>query len=494
MPAAEASRRPGWARLPALRGLSLRGQLLWGILLPVGLFIVVNTVVLYEQALSAVNTAYDRTLLASAKSIGEQLEVRGFDDHARIHATVPYSALEVFEADTRSQLFYRVSDLDGALVSGFGELPFWQGQLPARPPYAALVDFYDARFRDRDVRVAVLLQPVASGQGRGMAVVQVAETLELRHDLARQILVDTLVRQAVLVVVIGLVVVAVVQGATRPVRRLSTELQGRAEGDLAPLQAPDAPRELQPLVEATNQLMRRLRHLLAHQKRFVRDTAHQLRTPLAVLKVQVQSAQRGDVPPAQAYAEIGDTVDRATRLANQMLTLAKVEQLRQQPETRWIDVAEVLREVALDLSPLIAAKDLEFSLDTAPVWHQGHDWMWRELARNLLHNAIKHSPTHAPLLITLRGDGPQGLLCVRDAGPGISEALRTRLFQPFSAGDVRSGSGLGLAICQEIVQALGGRITLDTVAADAAGPAGLVAQVRWPLSAPGPDGKGTMPA
>jgi hypothetical protein len=99
----------------------------------------------------------------------------------RLRATVPYSALEAFEADNRSQMFYRVSNLQGELVSGYGDLPFWRGALPARPPYAALVDFYDDRFRDEAVRVAVLLQPVASGTGRGMAVVQVAETLELRQ-------------------------------------------------------------------------------------------------------------------------------------------------------------------------------------------------------------------------------------------------------------------------------------------------------------------------
>lgn len=461
--------------------ISLRRYLLLGILVPVCLFIVVNTVVLYQHALAAVNTAYDRTLLASAKSIGEQLEVEGFDAQARIRATVPYSALEAFEADTRSRLFYRVSDQRGELISGFDELPIWHGQLPAQPPYAALVDFYDARFRGQDVRVAVLLQPVASGQGRGMAVVQVAETLELRHGLARQILIDTLVRQAVLVVVIALVVALVVQRATRPVRRLSAELQARPEGQLAPIDAPDAPRELQPLVEATNAVMQRLRHLLEHQKRFVRDTAHQLRTPLAVLKVQVQSAQRGDVDAGQALAEINDTVDRATRLANQMLTLAKVEQLRQQPETRWIDVADVVREVALDLSPLIAAKDLDFSLDTVPVMHLAHDWMWRELVRNLLHNAIKHSPEQGALSVTLASDGRQARLTVRDAGPGIKAHLRARLFQPFSAGDVQQGSGLGLAICQEIANALGARIALINIGADEH-PSGLLAQVQWSLS------------
>ena len=180
------------------RQRSLRRQLLLGILLPTLLLIGVNTYSLYHQALAALNTAYDRTLLASAKSISEQLDVRGYDDAAELRATVPYSALEAFEADNQSRMFYRVSTLQGGLVSGFAELPFWQGSIAQRPPYAALVDFYNARFRDRPVRVAALLQPVAGPQGRTMAVIQVAETLELRHAAALQILWNTLVRQALL--------------------------------------------------------------------------------------------------------------------------------------------------------------------------------------------------------------------------------------------------------------------------------------------------------
>ena len=115
--------------------------------------------------LQAVNTAYDRTLLASAKSIGEQLDVQGYDEQAVLRATVPYSALEAFEADVQTRMYYRVSSLQGRLVSGFDDLPFSQGQIAAQPPYAALVDFYDTSFRDSQVRVAVLLQPVASPNG-----------------------------------------------------------------------------------------------------------------------------------------------------------------------------------------------------------------------------------------------------------------------------------------------------------------------------------------
>jgi two-component system sensor histidine kinase TctE len=466
-----------------MRASSLRARLLLGILGPIAVFVVINSVSLYRQSLAAATTAYDRTLLASAKTIGEQLDVEGYDEAAALRAVVPYSALEAFEADNQSRMYYRVSALDGKMVSGFDDLPFWHGTLPDRPPYAALVDFYDAQFRGMPVRVAVLLQPVASAHGRAMAVVQVAETLELRETLVRKLLIDMLWRQLVLMGVIAAVTVIVVQRATRPVRALGEAIQARAADDLSPIDAPDAPRELRPLIDATTQVMGRLQRLLDHQKRFVRDSAHQLRTPLAVLKAQVQSARRGDVPPDQALGEISETVERATALANQMLSLAKVEQLRQQPESVTLDLADAVRAVALDLSPLVADKALDFELSTdpAPVPVRAHLWMLQELARNLLHNAIKHSPRAATLTLRVHAEGELALLQVSDQGRGISDELRQRLFAPFAAGDVASGSGLGLAICREIVLALGGSIALDNREAGGR-TVGLDAVVRIPLA------------
>ena len=470
-------------RPAALRAPSLRRRLLMGILLPVVAFIAFNTFSLYRQALASLNTAYDRTLLASAKTISEQLDVSGYDDAAQLRAIVPYAALEAFEADNQSHMFYRISNLRGDLISGYAALPVWRGSIPARPPYAALVDFYNDQFEGRPVRVAVLLQPVATQDGRGMAVIQVAETLEVRHALALQILWHTLARQALLIAVIALTVLIVVQRATRPVRQLSAALQARPEGDLNPITTAAAPRELQALIDATNHVMQRLRHLLLNQKRFVRDTAHQLRTPLAVLKTQVQSARHGDVPAPQALREIESTVDRATQLANQMLSLAKVEQLRQQatpPNTRF---DEVLRAVALELSPLMAQKDLDFGIQTDPALVRAHEWMLRELARNLLHNAIRHAPQGSDLAVDLRCADHQAVLCISDHGSGVDDELAARLFQPFSAGDVRTGSGLGLAICHEIVQALGGRIAL-TNRMESGRVAGLDAVVHLPLPPP----------
>ena len=443
-----------------VRSGSLRLQLLVGILIPIAIFVVVDTLSLYRQALDSVNVAYDRTLLASAKAIGELLEVKGSDGNTTIKAQVPYSALEAFEADNRSRMTYRVSDAKGQWIDGADDLRAWSGVLPQQGPYAALVDFYDDEFRGDAVRVAVLLQPVASQSSRAMAMVQVAETLELRETLARQILLDTLQRQAILIAVIVAVVVGVVLRVTRPVRRLSEQMSARDEDDLTPIAAPDLPREIQPLTDATNQVMARLQHLLDHQKRFVRDAAHQLRTPLAVLKVQVQSALRGDMDAVDALHDIEITVDRATNLANQMLSLAKIEQLRQQREDSALDWGRIVRALALDMSPLIADKDIDFELSAQPCTVLAHDWMLRELARNLLHNAIRHTPPQGHLAVHLFTDAGMAGLLISDSGPGISEVLRKRLFQPFATGNERTGTGLGLTIAREIVMSLHGTIQM----------------------------------
>ena len=462
---------------------SLRRSLLLGILVPVLLFVVVDTVSLYRQTLQAVTVAYDRTLLASAKAIGELLTVQGEGPGAVFAASIPYSALEPFETDGRIQLTYRVSTTSGQLIAGADDLPAWQGRIPDQGPYATLVDFYDAQYRGEAVRIAILLQPVASHTGKGMAAVQVVETLQLRQGAATQILQQTLVRQSILIAVITLVVLLVVQRVTKPVRILSSRLAARTEDDLTPIDGPDLPAEVRPLADATNQLMARLQHMLDHQKRFVRDAAHQLRTPLAVLKVQVQSAQRGDMAADTALEEIHRTVDRATALANQMLSLAKVEQLRQQKDFSAVDMAECVRTIALELAPLIADKGLDFELDAQACQVLGHDWMLRELTRNLLQNAIHHTPAGGSLGVRVQALAGHAVLQVDDSGPGIPADLRERLFQPFSAGSSRSGSGLGLTIAQEIVQALQGSIQLNN-RLEAGHPIGLCAQVSIPLFNP----------
>lgn len=437
---------------------SLRARLLLAILLPVTALVAFNTQSLYRKALENANIAYDRSLLASAKTIGEGLEVVAGAGGPRLRGVVAYSALEPFEVGS-GRLYYKVSGFDGEVIAGFDDLPPPRDEAREPHVYAALVQFYNDSYRGEAVRMAVLRQPVTGVLGQGMAIVQVAETLEVRRTLTHSLLIDTAWRQALLLAVIAVVVFVAVQVLTRPLRAMSVTLRRRNPNDLSVLDVRDVPMELAPVQSAINNLMAQLARLIDHQKRFVRDASHQLRTPLAALKTQVQSAQRGDVPPVQALQEIGQTIEGAIALANQMLKLAKVEQMRQQP-AEVADWAQALQAVALDLAPLIAQARLDFEIVLQPAPVLANEWMLRELARNLLHNAVRHSPRGAPLRVSLAVRGDEAVCTIADGGPGLSADLRSRLFQPFASGDAQGGSGLGLTICREIVDLLGGRIEL----------------------------------
>lgn len=178
-----------------------------------------------------------------------------------------------------------------------------------------------------------------------------------------------------LLITVLLVTTIVVNRALRPLTILEKRLDLRRDDDLSPLEATTAPKELQPMIAALNQLMARLQRLLGLQKRFVSDASHQLRTPLAVLKAQVQSGLCGDAPAEQVIREISTTVDRATNLANQLLSLAKVEQMRGKGEKERCDLSTIAQDAAIDLSPLISEKNIDFSLKPCPRGQLGHPWM-----------------------------------------------------------------------------------------------------------------------
>lgn len=456
---------------------SLRRHLLGWIIVPIALIVVAESVVLYRDARSALNLAYDRSLLASARFIGEQLKLQD----GQLLVDLPYTAFELLETG-RDHLVYRITGLSGEFVAGYSDLPVYAGKLPQRGIYPALVDFYDATYRGESVRVAALYQPVASQHARGVALVQVAETRELRNRVASTLLESTLYGQLALVALVALLTGLVVSRALRPVAALRRELRERSTRDLSPLVHPDLPQEMQPLVGSVNELMQRMTDMLGEQQRFIRNASHQLRTPLAVLKVQLQGALSppDDVAASrQALLEMHRTVDRAIGLANQMLALAKVDQTSRQADLGPVDLNEQVREVALDLSPLIAGRQIDFELQAgpAPVLVRGHDWMLRELVRNLLHNALRASPAGAPLLVQVTGrPGTGPTLLVRDFGKGLDPQVAGHLFAPFVTGSPAEGSGLGLAICRSICDALGA--SLEVFDRDDA--SGVDAVVRLP--------------
>lgn len=466
--------------LRALR--SLRAKLLAGLLVPILLFVVVDTISLYRSALGSAHKAYDRRLIAAAHSIGDMLRL----EHGALQVIVPYAVLELSRTEEGTAMTYRVSGLDGEFLWGDAAMPRYTGGIPKGAP-PGLVIVLEETVREQPVRMAVLYQPVDGHERTGLVTIQVAEPMENRRQMARDILVRTLSLQSILVLGVVLVTYWVVRKALAPLDVLRRQLDKRDGGDLSALKDADAPSELQPVIQALNHLMERLRRLLGQQQRFVADAAHQLRTPLSVLNTLLQSGLRGDVAPPALMMEMQGTVLRATALSNQMLSLAKVEQLGERGEAMVSDVHQAAREAALELSPLVSEKNLDFELTTELSAGEpkiaAHPWLIGELIRNLVYNAIRHTPVGGALGVHIFTDKLSVWFTCWDTGPGIPAEMRERVFEPFASSATlttrTNGTGLGLAICKAVVVSLQGQIELGSHRPEGDWP-GLNVTVRIP--------------
>jgi two-component system, OmpR family, sensor histidine kinase TctE len=239
----------------------------------------------------------------------------------------------------------------------------------------------------------------------------------------------------------------------------------------------EGPDELRAAFDHMRELHAAERQWVDEQRRFLADAAHQLRTPMTVLRTQLQSALQRDGDLRASLAEMIHTVDRATGLANQLLSVSKLEQLKRDGRLEQVALAPAVRDAVVELSPLISRKRLEFSLAGADVRVQGEAMMLGELLRNLLANAIHHSLPGANLGIVLRSGLPWSELVVWDEGEGIDSSVKPRLFTPFSAG--KGGVGLGLSICQQLAAAMGASVGLHNRVQDGR-IVGVDAVVKWP--------------
>ena len=266
---------------------------------------------------------------------------------------------------------------------------------------------------------------------------------------------------------------AAAQLAVQPLRALAAALAQRAPQDLSPLAEP---RRAEPraVAAALNRLLDHQREAMDHHKRFLADASHQLRTPLAVLRTQLQSG-----PASALSAEMLRTLDRATAVADELLSRMKLEQ-RLAARVQWapIRLDQVAQEAALEFAPLIAQRRLAFALDAVPLEVPADAWMLGEMVRNLLANAVRHTPHGAPLTMVVRRAAGLPELIVSDSGEGIADDLRERLFEPFAAATGGTGVGLGLSICRQLAQAMGAEVHLYN-RSDGERVVGVDAVVRW---------------
>lgn len=434
---------------------SLRTRLLSWILPPLAGLIAINAWVAYGNAVEASNEAYDRALYLASRALAEELVWR----QGTLQVNVLRAAGYLLENHTGARLYYRVSDASGRQLAGEAALPAPTPEPAASVRYYALVQFEDGQFQGRPVRLAHLTHVLEDEQDKPHILkISVAETLETRQQMVQLQLRETLVSQTLLLLAAALLVIAGVQHGIRPLETFRQRLAERSDDDLSPIPPPDLPRELRPLVGTLNSYLTRLGRLINIRKRFLDNAAHQLRTPLAVLKTQLALADRE--PSALAAAR--KTTDEAVRLTEQLLAMTRAEHAGEIPASTAasVDLVDLARQVIHEYLPraLQRGDDLGFETRVDRCEVPGTAALLHEALGNLIDNALHHTP--AGTRVTVRV-GPRWVE-VEDTGPGIAPEHQAHVFERFYRGAPASvrGSGLGLAIVREIAQQYGAQVSL----------------------------------
>lgn len=345
---------------------------------------------------------------------------------------------------------------------------------------------------------AVRLAPVAQGfyeDGRWRVfstwsadrsrLVQVAETLEARNEVGAELAAHLLVPLAVALPLLALSLVLLIGHGLKPLSAMAASIGRRSPEHLEPIALDDAPREMQPVLEQLNTLLARLQRSIEQERNFTADAAHELRTPLAAMRIQAQVAQ-GSCDPVErehALANLVIAATRAAQLIDQLLTIARLDALPGaavlEPRPLRVIVADVIAGVA----PGAIDRQVELVLAAGPDPVLATDaGLLGILLRNLIDNAVRYSPAHSTVQVSLLdGDGEgRAVIEIEDEGPGIPEADRLRVFDRFYrvTGATESGAGLGLAIAARIATLLGADLTL----AQGRSGRGLCVRIRFPAS------------
>lgn len=302
----------------------------------------------------------------------------------------------------------------------------------------------------------------------GPAVVQIAQPYSARHAVAARMALRTVAPLLILLPLLGWIVWLAVGRGLAPLGSVAKQVQARDAAALSPLPTQGLPDEIRPLTNALNDLLTRLGTALAHQRAFVADAAHALRTPLAALKLQLQVADRAQNEDERraAHADLHRGVERMIRLVGQLLTLARQEPGAADTQRAPVALDAVAAEVVAELSPAAVHKGIDLGVDMAsqPASVLGNADALRVLLVNLVDNALCYCPRGARVDVST-GHPPDGgvQLVVEDNGPGIPEEERERVldrfYRPTQA--PTGGSGLGLAIVREIAQAHDATLTLE---------------------------------
>ena len=453
---------------------SLFGEILDWMLAPLLLLWPMSIAITYLVAKSIANQPFDDALEDRVTVLGQQVRSVAGKTVGQLHP----GARDILRADDVDSVYYVLAGPDGEHLDGDRDLPRPRPGMDDDNARSGAVAFRNDTIHGAPIRVAftyINLDPLHERAPRPphlppLALVQVAETLDKRAHLAGEIIKGVILPQFIILpVILALVWFALSRGLT-PLAELQRRIRARARDDLSPIDPRQVPEEISPLVGSFNDMLERLGETVAMQKRFIADAAHQMKTPLAGMRMQSELALR-QVDPAEIHRsleQLATSSESATRLVNQLLALARAENLPQAGLAfDEIDLPVLARETVRDWVQASFANGIDLGFeppedDTARVAIAGHALMLREMLSNLIDNALRYTPPGGSVTVRVRRDGAQALLEVEDTGPGIAPAERTRVFERFYRilGSNTPGSGLGLAIVREIAQQHGAAIDI----------------------------------
>ena len=462
---------------------SLFGEILDWMLTPLLLLWPLSLALTWWVAQGIAGKPFDRALEHNLQTIVQLVDAR----QGKVKLNVQGQTRDILRADDSDLVYYQVRGLKGEHVLGESDFP---SPPDNATPVAGRVMLRDDIIRGDEVRVAYSWITTPHTVPERLILVQVAETLSKRSTLATEIIKGVMVPQFVILpLAVLLVWLALVRGI-RPLNELEQRIRERKPDDLSPLDESFVPEEVAPLVASINDLLNRLKASLTTQKRFLADAAHQLKTPLAGLRMQADMAQRETRPEEihRSLQLIARSSVRATHTVNQLLALARAETTGRTLPTATIDLARIVTEVVQDSVPRAMDKQIDLGYDgpshvPRECLMDGNPTLLSELVRNLVDNAIHYTPKGGVVTARVLVDPFSGvqILQVEDTGPGIPENERELVLQPFyrALGTNVDGSGLGLAIVHEITQQHGATLKMED-SHPGRQPPGLRVGVRFP--------------
>lgn len=433
---------------------SLKSGILLLLVIPMILFILLESLLSYFVTLHYVDQTYDRWLLDSARSLVQEIKVR----HAKVLVELPSPALEIVRWDDVDETYFKITSAGKGLLRGDAFVPE-----PANPADWSKPLFFKSRIGSQPVRVVSLR--VKRLDIDDTFYVHVAETLKKRNTMMTDILLADLIPQTLMVVFTVVFLLIGLNKSLKPLAVLNREIAKRSPRDLSPIAETYVLVEASTLTDTINTLLKKLSDAIAGQQRFIANAAHQLRTPLAGFVIQAERAARedniNDMRPA--LYQMQHSAHRLSHTVNQLLVLAKSERIDNMGGFTAVDLGALARAVCIEhiAKALQRRMELNFEGPAEAISVRGDEHLLRELLANLLNNAIIYGNDRGHITVSLTGGRTPGL-AVEDDGPGIPETETAKVFDRFYRipGSRGEGCGLGLALVKEIAELHKARLEL----------------------------------